>query len=151
MEMGYKDIRMNQKYCSNTGKKRECDIVVKNELEHYLIVFELKAYTTSRIKLGATEDEKNSVKKFFLSTTKAISDSEGKQLSIVPVFISMSGFEDDALEYMDKCEEKNASKVMKSLEITFPRKIHYDKSELLKASVSSGKHKWFKDMINQFF
>ncbi|MDM7532960.1 hypothetical protein [Lacticaseibacillus paracasei] len=151
MEMGYKDIRMNQKYCSNTGKKRECDIVVKNELEHYLIAFELKAYTTSRIKLGATEDEKNSVKKFFLSTTKAISDSEGKQLSIVPVFISMSGFEDDALEYMDKCEEKNASKVMKSLEITFPRKIHYDKSELLKASVSSGKHKWFKDMINQFF
>ena len=114
-------------------------------------MFELKAYTTSRIKLGATEDEKNSVKKFFLSTTKAVSDCEGKQMSIVPVFISMSGFEDDAIEYMDKFESKKASKFMEGLNITFPRKIHYDKNELLKAAASSGKHKWFKKMINQFF
>lgn len=150
-EMGYKDVRMNRIYQSNAGKKRECDIVIKDELKHYLIVFELKAYTTSRIKLGATEDEKNSVKKFFLSTTKAVSDCEGKQMSIVPVFISMSGFEDDAIEYMDKFESKKASKFMEGLNITFPRKLHYDKNELLKAAASSGKHKWFKKMINQFF
>lgn len=149
-DMGYSNVSMNRTYPLNSNVNRECDIIVKDENTSTLIVFELKAYTTSKIKLGKDQDEKDSVKKFFESTLQAVKKSEEPNFQrIVPVFISLSGFEEAAINYMD--QQKKYLRFMADLQITFPRKSHYDKNELLQNVSSTPQQVWFKRMVREYF
>nr|WP_012881168.1 hypothetical protein [Lacticaseibacillus paracasei]AAW81287.1 hypothetical protein [Lacticaseibacillus paracasei subsp. paracasei] len=149
-DMGYSNVSMNRTYPLNSNVNRECDIIVKDENTSTLIVFELKAYTTSKIKLGKDQDEKDSVKKFFESTLQAVKKSEEPNFQrIVPVFISLSGFEEAAINYMD--QKKKYLRFMADLQITFPRKSHYDKNELLQNVSSTPQQVWFKRMVGEYF
>lgn len=131
---------------TNSDKKCECDIVVSLD-EEYVIACEVKG-KSSEIKLGDSEDEEDTVKKFFERTCKIIQNRTGK--TVIPVFITSAGFSVDAMEYL---ERKNNSKKMKRIleEYNFPSSVFYDREALLKIFSNKRKFTEHKRVLKEFF
>lgn len=152
-EMGYKDVLISEKYQSyetegHPSIQRECDLVVRDDFNR-LLIFELKAYRKSRIKLGETENEKDSVKKFFESTTNVVRQQpQYSELEITPIFISFSGFEDDAIEYMKK--RYSDTRLKDTRAFYFPEKVFYDYQGLTKVLTSNKKWTKRKEFLDIF-
>ncbi|EME5381653.1 hypothetical protein QK085_002498, partial [Enterococcus faecium] len=82
------------------NKKCECDIVL--ETLNTIFIFETKGYRKeTRIKLGKDQEEKDSVKKFFERTRNIVREANYNK-PVVPIFITSSSFDDEALEYLKK-------------------------------------------------
>ncbi|HDR3493166.1 TPA: hypothetical protein QCN73_004708 [Bacillus wiedmannii] len=148
-EYGHKP-RIGMKYedPNNPGKKCECDVVITID-EELLIACEVKGYNQgTEIKLGQSQDDVDSVKKFFERTCAIIQNSTGKK--VIPVFITSSGFSEDALTYLD---QKNNSKKMKHLleNFNFPSSVYYDREALMKIFDNKQKFTEHKRVLKEFF
>lgn len=145
--INFQNVSINKKYKDNK-KERECDIVVLDVENEICLLFELKAYKNSKIKLGKNKDSPDSVKKFFESTAVLVSIKT--YYKVIPIFISSSGFEDDAINFMDK--RKKDLRILKNSysddHKLFPQKNHYDGKELLK---SIKNFKALKLMLKRYF
>lgn len=135
MCVGFSNVQINQIYSSDKIS-REIDVVVELNDQSIIIIFELKCYTKSKIKLGCDEEEEDSVKKFFEST-RSVAEShflehDRKDKTIIPIFISLSGFEQDAIEYMENY--KQLLKKVSDIPLKFPKKLFYTKQDLLHLS-----------------
>lgn len=141
-KIGYKyvDPVDNQKKC-------ECDIVISDD--DYIIICEVKGYNSDlQIKLGETEEEKDSVKKFFERTCKIVERATKK--TVIPIFITSAYFSEEALKYL---ELKNNSKKMRRLlnDYNFPSSIYYDRDMLLELFSNKQKFTEHKRILKEFF
>lgn len=136
----YKDIE--------SCKKCECDIVVSID-DDYIIACEVKGYNKGiEVQLGNSEDDKDSVKKFFERTCKIIKNTTGK--TVIPVFITSAEFTEEAMQYLEK---KNNSKKMKSIlqEFNFPSSVYYDRKTLMQLFSNKSKFTEHKRVLKEFF
>lgn len=132
----------------NSDRKCECDITVTIDEKH-IIACEVKGYNKgSQVKLGDSEDEDDTVKKFFERTCKIIQNRTGK--TVIPVFITSAGFSVDAVQYL---EQKNNGKKMKRIleEHNFPSSVFYDREALLKIFSNKQKFTEHKRVLKEFF
>jgi hypothetical protein len=147
-EYGHKP-RIGVKYeDTHSNKKCECDIVVSVD-EEYIIACEVKGYNKGiEVQLGSTEDDKDTVKKFFERTCKIIQNRTGK--TVIPVFITSAGFSKDAVEYL---EQKNNSKKMKRIleGFNFPSSVYYDRDALIRLFSNKSMFTEHKRIIKEFF
>ncbi|MFB8675314.1 hypothetical protein [Enterococcus gallinarum] len=97
------DLRIGKEYKiekDKHNKKCECDIVL--ETIDTIFIFETKGYRkATQIKLGKDQEEKDSVKKFF-ERTRDIVHKANYNKPVVPIFITSSSFEDEALNYLQR-------------------------------------------------
>lgn len=133
--------RIGVKYEAN-GRKCECDVVIRTN-DDLLIVCECKGITSDKfINLGETEDEPDSVKKFFEKTVPIIEDAtqDSNIEGIIPVFITSGRFTLDASEYLNKKNDsKRITRLIKRIG-RFPYKIYYDYEQLIDFFLSNTKN-----------
>jgi len=121
---------INKVFKSEDGsQENECDVFMRID-ENMIIAFELKAYSESKIKLGKSKDDSDSVKKFFEKTIPLIKSNYS---IVIPVFISLSGFENDAKEYMDNFKKKKIE--LQKMGNKFPVKLYYTGDELIRLNL----------------
>lgn len=133
---------------TQSDKKCECDIVVSVDQE-YIIASEVKGYNKgSEIQLGNSEDDKDSVKKFFERTCRIIQNRTGK--TVIPVFITSANFSKDAIQYLEK---KNSTKKIKRIleEHNFPSSVFYDREALMQIFSNKQKFTEHKRVLKEFF
>lgn len=147
-EYGHKP-RIGEKYQDPiTMKQCECDIVVEVD-NNSVIVCEVKGYNSHiEVQLGDTEEDSDSVKKFFEKTCRIVGNQLGK--TVIPVFITSAGFSEEAILYL---KQKNESKKMKRLieDYNFPSSIYYDRKSLMKLFGNKEKFTEHKRVIKEFF
>lgn len=144
--IGYSNLKIGRKY-SCECEKCECDIVI--EVDDYLLVCETKGYDDDiYVKLGETENEVDSVKKFFEKTCRIVRDSTGKE--ILPVFITSGFFTDDAIEYMEsKTKTRKISRLIK--ERNFPNTVYFGRKELIDFFSNKQAYSEHKKVLKEFF
>jgi hypothetical protein len=133
---------------TKSDKKCECDVVVSVD-EEYIIACEVKGYNKGiEVQLGNSEDDKDSVKKFFERTCRIIQNRTGK--TVIPVFITSAGFSNDAAQYLEK---KNNGKKMKRIleEYNFPSSVFYDREALMRIFSNKQKFTEHKRVLKEFF
>ncbi|MEH7131431.1 hypothetical protein V7103_24985 [Neobacillus drentensis] len=131
-----------------SDKKCECDIVISVN-EEYIIACEVKGYNKGiEVPLGNSEEDKDSVKKFFERTCRIIKNRTGK--AVIPVFITSAGFSKDAIEYLEK---KNNGKKLKQIleEFNFPSSVFYDREALMRIFSNKQKFTEHKRVLKEFF
>lgn len=106
--------------------------------------------------MGENRNEKDSVKRFFERTHRIIQSTvEKNKLFYIPIFITSSEFEENAIEYMDRKLGKEMRAKIKRLNNTFPEKLYYDKKDLIELSnnLDSGQEirRILKDYLNNYF
>lgn len=108
IETKHKDPSDKQKCC-------ECDIIIaltNSDNDKDLFVFELKCFSdTKNVSLGKDQNEADSVKKFFEKTRTILKSEIGnRKQKVIPIFISSTNFQEDAIQYMDN--QKNLKKIL---------------------------------------
>ena len=125
----------------------ECDIVITDN--ENIIICEVKGRQKSnKIALGKSENEKDSVKRFFERTYNIVKSNERK--NVMPIFITSGDFADKALEYLEK--RNNGKKTQTFLaEYNFPKKIYYNHNDLLEFFSNKEKYTEHRKILKEFF
>lgn len=128
-------------------RKCECDIIAPVD-DEWMIVCEVKGYSTgNEVMLGETENDSDSVKKFFEKTCDIASKSTRRD--IIPLFITSSSFSSEAIEYMEKRISKKLKSKLKSM--NFPSKVFYDRNDLMDLFGNDSKYTELKKILKEFF
>ncbi|ETT35169.1 hypothetical protein C161_18234 [Paenibacillus sp. FSL R5-192] len=145
----------NQGYTSKIGwkyealnKKCECDVVISVD-DEYLLVCEAKGYNEgTQIQLGESENDSDTVKKFFEKTCRIVEAATGKK--VFPVFITSGEFSPQALEYMEEFGKRKAiSKFLKMR--NFPTSVYLDRKGLMDFFGNSQIYTEHKKILKEFF
>ncbi|MBM7580807.1 hypothetical protein [Jeotgalibacillus terrae] len=130
-----------------SDKKCECDIVVTTG--DYIIACEVKGYNKGiEVQLGNTEEDKDSVKKFFERTCNIIKNRTQK--AVIPVFITSANFSTEAIQYLEA--RNNGKKMRKILEdYNFPSSVFYDREALMKIFSNKSQYTEHKRVLKEFF
>ncbi|GIQ71498.1 hypothetical protein DUZ99_15600 [Xylanibacillus composti] len=143
---GY-NSRIGWKY-EALGRKCECDITASVD-DDYLIVCETKGYNEgTQVELGETENDKDSVRKFFEKTCEIIGKSTGKR--ILPVFVTSGNFSTDAIEYMQEYEKRKIFKDFLKMR-NFPSTLYFDRKKLLDLFGNSRMYTEHRKIMKEFF
>lgn len=131
ISMGFENYELNRIFSNKeTSEKAECDIYVQVS-KQLIIAFELKAYSRNKIRLGTDRNDPNTVKKFFEKTINVM-NYNFSNCDIIPVFITLSDFETDAIEYMSETKKsEQRTKTLQEIQQLFPKKLFYNKQDLL--------------------
>lgn len=130
------------------GKKCECDIVVSVD-DDYLIICETKGYNEgTQIQLGETENDRDTVKKFFEKTCKIVETATGRK--VFPVFVTSGEFTPEAIEYMENFYKRKS--ILNFLKLrSFPNKVYFDRNGLMELFGNSQFYTEHKKILKEFF
>lgn len=128
-------------------RKCECDIIAPVD-DEWMIVCEVKGYNVgNEVILGQTEDDPDSVKKFFEKTCDIA--SKYTKRDIIPLFVTSSSFSSEAIEYIEKRLSKKLKRQLKSM--NFPAKVFYDRKDLMDLFGNDSKYTELKQVLKEFF
>lgn len=130
------------------GKKCECDVVIPVD-DDYLIVCEAKGYNEgTRVELGESENDPDTVKKFFEKTCRIVKEATGKK--VFPVFITSGDFTPAAIEYMDNFEKRRD--VLELLgRRNFPTGVYIDRKGLIDLFGNKQVYSEHRKILKEFF
>lgn len=131
----------------------ECDLTSGTSRFDINIICEVKGYSSTRlVKLGENREEKDSVKRFFERTHRIIQNNEDKnKMFYIPIFITSSEFEEDAIKYMEDRHGRAIKEKLKLLHNTFPDKLYYGKKDLIALSNNLESGKEIRRILNEYF
>lgn len=138
--------RLGKKY-EHKGLRCECDIVISED--EYLIVCETKGYNKGKlVKLGDTENEPDTVKKFFERTCRIVEAQTGKK--VLPVFITSGDFKEEAMKYLqDLSKAKKIKRILE--EHNFPKDIFLDRAGLEEIFGSKQTYSEHRRIMREYF
>lgn len=145
----------NQNYQCKLGwryevseEKCECDVVIPVD-DEYLIVCESKGRNEGdQILLGESENESDTVKKFFEKTCRIVESSTGKK--VVPIFITSGEFTQEAKEYMNSYKQRK--KIKRFFELrNFPRELYMDRKGLMDLFGNQQQYTEHRKILKEFF
>lgn len=144
--VGYSNVKIGRKYNYN-GNMCECDIVI--DIDDHLLICETKGYDNDiLVELGQTEDDNDSVKKFFEKTCGIVKKSTGKE--VLPVFITSGQFTKEAIDYMEK--QANTKKIQRLIKIrNFPCNVYLGRKELMNFFSNNQTYTEHKKILREFF
>lgn len=147
-DYGFRPV-IGKKYSDPENKERECecDIVITDN--ENIIICEVKGrQKSSQIELGESENDKDSVKRFFERTYNIVKNNEGK--NVMPIFITSGDFTDNALQYLEKRNKGKKTQAFLA-EYNFPEKIYYNHNDLLEFFSNREKYTEHRKILKEFF
>lgn len=130
------------------GKKCECDVVISVD-DDYLLVCEAKGYNEgTQIQLGESENDSDTVKKFFERTCRIVQEATGKK--VFPVFITSGDFTPAAIEYMVNFGgRKTILELLKRR--NFPTGVYIDRKGLMDLFGNNQVYSEHRKILKEFF
>lgn len=131
----------------------ECDLTSMTRQFDIKIICETKVRSENNlIKLGENRDENDSVKRFFERTHRIIQNTVDKnQTFYIPIFITSSDFEQDAIDYLDRKLGKEMKAKIDSLGTIFPEKLYYGRQDLIDLLNRLDSGKEIRRILNDYF
>ncbi|MCL6495472.1 MAG: hypothetical protein K6T54_11930, partial [Ignavibacterium sp.] len=145
----------NQNYSSKIGWKYvadgeecECDVVISVD-DDYLLVCEAKGNNEgNQIQLGESEDDPDTVIKFFERTCRIVQKATGKK--VFPVFVTSGDFTPVAIEYMVNFEKRRT--VLELLKRrNFPKGVYIDRKGLMDLFGNNQVYSEHRKILKEFF